>query len=100
MKATLKIDNIIYDEFFMQPFKSHAEGSKYEVKFDKTDDLLFYDKIDRMQPKITLQDELDHEEAVSAAALERPRATACGRARVWPVLGRWATPGRPDSCAD
>ena len=46
-KATLKIDDKIYDEFIQQPFENCSEGAVAVVSFAQTDDPFFYDSFDR-----------------------------------------------------
>ncbi len=69
MKAVLmSADDVRYDEFLQLPFANCVEGEIFDVTFMDTDDPYFYDKMDRARPKITLEEEIAHEEAVKVGA--------------------------------
>ena len=64
-KAVLTLDDNKYDAFVQYPFKTCTEGAMYEVEFDKTDEVLFFDKADRGL-NITLEAEVGYDDAVCA----------------------------------
>ena len=64
-KAVLTSDNT-YDAFVQYPFKTCNEGAIFEVKFENTDEVLFYDKFDRIGMKIELDEEVAFDDAVAA----------------------------------
>ncbi len=80
MKAVLMTaDGVRYDEFLQLPFKNCVEGAIFDVEFMNTDDPYHYDKMDRTRPKITLEEEIAHEEAVKVGATtEDLRTWVCG----------------------
>ncbi len=68
-----------FDEFLELPFMNCVEGQVFDVIFMDTDDPYHYDKIDRARPKITLEEELAHDEAVKVGATTEDLATwVCG----------------------
>ncbi len=64
-KAVLTSDNT-YDAFVQYPFKACSEGAIFEVKFENTDEVLFYDKFNRIGMKIELEEEVAYDDAVAA----------------------------------
>ena len=75
MKATLALEDHIFDEFIDKPFATCDGGVTFEVAFAPTDDPFFYDWMDRRAPKVTLEDEIAYDEAVSSGeAVEDLRA--------------------------
>ena len=80
MKAVLQTaGGVRYDEFLQLPFVNCVEGEVFDVEFMDTDDPYHYDKIDRARPKITLEEELAHDEAVKVGATTEDLATwVCG----------------------
>ena len=68
-KAVLQTaGGVRYDEFLQLPFKNCVEGEIFDVIFASTDDPYFYDKMDRSWPKITLEEEVAHDDAVNSGA--------------------------------
>ena len=53
MKATLMVENEVYDEFIQIPFKNRVGTVEAAVKFAPTDDPFFYDLRDRKPQKKT-----------------------------------------------
>ena len=69
MKAVLQTaGDVRYDKFLQVPFKNCVEGEIFDVIFASTDDPYFYDKMDRSWPKITLEEEVAHDDAVNSGA--------------------------------
>ena len=66
MKAVLKYDGVLYDEFSEKPFLNCLESATFEVDFIETDDPYFYDKADRCRLKVKLEEEVEYDEAVSS----------------------------------
>ena len=64
-KAVLTLEGNKYDVFVRSPFKHSNDGVTVEVEFVDTDDPFFYDKVDRGL-KITLAEEVAHDDAVAA----------------------------------
>ena len=76
MKAVLQTaDGVRYDEFLQLPFGDCVEGKVFDVEFMSTDDPYFYDKIDRARPKITLEEEVAHDEALNSGATTKDLQT-------------------------
>ena len=68
-KAVLQTaGGVRYDEFLQLPFKNCVEGEIFDVMFASTDDPYFYDQMDRSRPKITLEEEVAHDDAVNSGA--------------------------------
>ncbi len=65
-KAVLTSEDNTYDAFGQYPFKTCSEGAIFEVKFENTDEVLFYDKFDRIGMKIELEEEVAYDDAVAA----------------------------------
>ncbi len=65
MKAILKHGNEKYDEFSDLPFKHCREGAVLDVSFEKTDDPYLYDLADRVGPKMTFEEEIVYDAAMS-----------------------------------
>ena len=81
-KAVLTSDDVLFDAFVQCPFKTCNEGAAYEVRFVDTDEVLFYDKFDRIGIKIELEEEVAYDDAVAAG-------TATSKIEAW-VLARRA----------
>ena len=79
-KAVLQTaGGVRYDEFLQLPFVNCVEGEVFDVEFMNTDDPYHYDKMDRTRPKITLEEEIAHEDAVRMGATTEDLATwVCG----------------------
>ncbi len=76
MKAVLMTaDGVKYDEFLQLPFENCVEGEIFDVIFMNTDDPYFYDKMDRARPKITLEEEVVHDEALNSGATTKDLQT-------------------------
>ena len=76
MKAVLQTaDGVRYDEFLQLPFKNCVEGEVFDVEFMSTDDPYHYDKMDRARPKITLEEEVTHDEALNSGATKKDLQT-------------------------
>ena len=81
-KAMLTSDDVLFDAFCQYPFKTCSEGAICTIKFGSTDEVLFYDKFDRIGIKIELEEEVAYDDAVAAG-------TATTGIETW-VLGRRA----------
>ena len=80
LKAVLMTtDGVRYDEVVQLPFVSCVEGAVFDVIFVDTDDPYRYDKMDRTRKKITLEEEVAHDEAVRMGATTEDLETwVCG----------------------
>jgi len=65
MKATLTCGEAVYDEFIDLPFQHCRDEDVFDVSFVKTNDPLFYDIADRVGVKLTLEEEVAYDLAVS-----------------------------------
>ena len=67
-KAIMTSNGLLFDVFVQYPFKNSNEGAMYEVEFENTDEVLFYDKFDRCL-NITLEEEIAYEDAEAAGTI-------------------------------
>ena len=76
MKAVLQTaGGVRYDEFLQLPFVNCVEGEVFDVEFMNTDDPYHYDKMDRTWPKIKLEEEVAHDEALNSGATTKDLQT-------------------------
>ena len=65
-KAVLTSNGNTYDAFGQYPLKTCHGGAIFAVKFENTDEVVFYDKFDRIGMKIELEEEVAYDDAVAA----------------------------------
>ncbi len=65
MKAVLTCGDAVFDEFSDLPLENCIDGDVLDVSFMTTNDPLFYDIADRVGTKVTLDEEVAYDDAVS-----------------------------------
>ena len=65
-KAVLTSQENTYDGFNQCRFATCKDGAIYEVRSVSTDEVLFYDKLDRIGSKITFKEEVAYDDDVAA----------------------------------